>query len=66
MVCVDVVAGYLPDGLAVRIPGSHPGGPGSTPGQGAYFFSIPLSVSLERQSATTITTYDACLPPVCL
>ncbi len=29
---------HLPDGLAVRIPGSHPGGPGSTPGQGARIF----------------------------
>lgn len=26
--------GYLPHGLAVRIPGFHPGGPGSTPGMG--------------------------------
>ena len=25
----------VPDGLAVRIPGSHPGGPGSTPGLGS-------------------------------
>ena len=29
------VGGRVPDGLAVRIPGFHPGGPGSTPGQGA-------------------------------
>ncbi|VDO02954.1 unnamed protein product [Rodentolepis nana] len=29
----------VPDGLAVRIPGFHPGGPGSTPGQGAAFWS---------------------------
>uniref|UniRef100_A0A5K3G1Y9 Uncharacterized protein n=1 Tax=Mesocestoides corti TaxID=53468 RepID=A0A5K3G1Y9_MESCO len=28
----------VPDGLAVRIPGFHPGGPGSTPGQGASPF----------------------------
>ena len=28
----------LPYGLAVRIPGSHPGGPGSTPGVGTYLF----------------------------
>ena len=25
---------WLPYGLAVRIPGFHPGGPGSTPGMG--------------------------------
>ena len=28
----------VPDGLAVRIPGSHPGGPGSTPGLGICFY----------------------------
>ena len=27
----------IPDGPAVRIPGSHPGGPGSTPGLGMTF-----------------------------
>ena len=33
-------AGQIPYGLAVRIPGFHPGGPGSTPGMGtaAPFF----------------------------
>ena len=30
---------HVPDGLAVRILGSHPGGPGSTSGQGA---SVPF------------------------
>ncbi len=34
----------IPDGLAVRIPGFHPGGPGSTPGQGARLFPPPLSI----------------------
>ena len=29
--------GSVPDGLGVRIPDSHPGGPGSIPGQGAFF-----------------------------
>ncbi len=29
----------LPYGLAVRIPGFHPGGPGSTPGMGRYVFA---------------------------
>ena len=27
----------FPYGLAVRIPGFHPGGPGSTPGMGNFF-----------------------------
>ena len=27
----------IPYGLAVRIPGFHPGGPGSTPGMGTQF-----------------------------
>ena len=27
----------IPDGLGVRIPGFHPGGPGSIPGLGASF-----------------------------
>ena len=30
----------IPYGLAVRIPGFHPGGPGSTPGVGILFFSV--------------------------
>ena len=30
----------LPYGLAVRIPGFHPGGPGSTPGMGTSFFNF--------------------------
>ena len=37
-----ILAGQIPYGLAVRIPGFHPGGPGSTPGMGtaASFFSF--------------------------
>ena len=31
----------IPYGLAVRIPGFHPGGPGSTPGMGILFFKCP-------------------------
>ena len=27
----------IPDGLGVRIPGFHPGGPGSIPGLGDFF-----------------------------
>ena len=30
----------LPYGLVVRIPGFHPGGPGSIPGVGTWFFSL--------------------------
>ena len=33
----------LPYGLAVRIPGFHPGGPGSTPGMGTlYLFFLNM------------------------
>ena len=32
----------FPDGLGVRIPDSHSGGPGSIPGQGAFFHSFFL------------------------
>ena len=28
---------HVPDGLGVRIPGFHPGGPGSIPGLGVTF-----------------------------
>ena len=33
----------LPYGLVVRIPGFHPGGPGSIPGVGTYFCLIIVS-----------------------
>ena len=33
----------IPCGLAVRIPGFHPGGPGSTPGIGIHFLSVQTS-----------------------
>ena len=36
----------LPHGLAVRIAGSHPAGPGSTPGGGTQTFLIFLVESL--------------------
>ena len=32
----------LPYGLAVRIPGFHPGGPGSTPGMGKNILSFGI------------------------
>ena len=33
----EVTTKHVPDGLGVRIPGFHPGGPGSIPGLGALF-----------------------------
>ena len=33
----------VPYGLAVRIPGFHPGGPGSTPGMGISIFDFASS-----------------------
>ena len=33
---------HIPDGLGVRIPGFHPGGPGSIPGLGVLFRYILL------------------------
>ena len=32
-----VLENPFPDGLGVRIPGFHPGGPGSIPGLGVFF-----------------------------
>ena len=32
---------YLPFGLVVRIPGFHPGGPGSIPGMGNFLVHSP-------------------------
>ena len=37
-----VATQLFPYGLAVRIPGFHPGGPGSTPGMGSAFFFLRL------------------------
>ena len=57
-VCVAQHLSGLPCGLVVRIPGFHPGGPGSIPGMGSLFAlfvhhslsplstAIPLSPSL--------------------
>lgn len=39
--------GYLPHGLAVRIPGFHPGGPGSTPGMGTRLLFFRCLLRLE-------------------
>ena len=34
MIWRKLATGLIPDGLGVRIPGFHPGGPGSIPGLG--------------------------------
>ena len=41
--CFIIVLRGIPYGLAVRIPGFHPGGPGSTPGMGIHFLSLQTS-----------------------
>ena len=37
----------FPYGLAVRIPGFHPGGPGSTPGMEKHFNFLKISLYTE-------------------
>ena len=44
----------IPFGLVVRIPGFHPGGPGSIPGMGNFCF---LLLSLIVTIHNTITNY---------
>ena len=42
---IDMRVASVPDGLGVRIPGFHPGGPGSIPGLGEFLaLSFALSV----------------------
>ena len=43
----EVYTYEIPIGLVVRIPGFHPGGPGSIPGLGDFFFIFPLIKSLQ-------------------
>ena len=38
----------VPDGLGVRIPDSHSGGPGSIPGQGAFFAFESYALIIEQ------------------
>ena len=40
-------------GLVVRIPGSHPGGPGSIPGNGMYAFAIEGFARTEKKKMST-------------
>ena len=44
----------LPYGLAVRIPGFHPGGPGSTPGMGNLFTFISIIILVESHVMMTV------------
>ena len=48
--------GVVPYGLAVRIPGFHPGGPGSTPGMGTFFVfcKIELHIVLDVGDSNTL------------
>ena len=46
----------LPYGLAVRIPGFHPGGPGSTPGMGTFFFFFFFAALLFYYTALKACT----------
>ena len=41
-------------GLVVRIPGSHPGGPGSIPGNGIFFSKISTRMGFEPTRAEPI------------
>ena len=38
---------YIPFGLVVRIPGFHPGGPGSIPGMGTFSWEVNNAVSIS-------------------
>ena len=53
-----LLAGQIPYGLAVRIPGFHPGGPGSTPGMGTaasfFFFLFSLKKTLDHTPVNTV------------
>ena len=47
--CVDI-----PYGLVVRIPGFHPGGPGSIPGVGTSFFFFFFLISITQAPAVLL------------
>ena len=59
----------IPDGLGVRIPGFHPGGPGSIPGLGEFFSTkmaifgqkwlfMGFIIVLEIPSSQMLLLYD--------
>ena len=41
----------FPDGLGVRIPGFHPGGPGSIPGLGVFFELAIIFAKICREKS---------------
>ena len=49
---LDPVSGHthhsIRYGLVVRIPGSHPGGPGSIPGNGTNFFQLAFNLKDKK------------------
>ena len=56
MKSVDIVPKTLglqvPDGLGVRIPGFHPGGPGSIPGLGEFLYPRVINEEGENKFST--------------
>ena len=51
---ISLSASEVRYGLVVRIPGSHPGGPGSIPGNGNFFSKIPTRMGFEPTRAEPI------------
>ena len=45
----------FPDGLGVRIPDSHSGGPGSIPGQGDFFVEFYKLVQIKYYQIVCLT-----------
>ena len=44
-------------GLVVRIPGSHPGGPGSIPGNGIFFSHVSFALPTKIHDEDGIRTH---------
>ena len=57
----------FPYGLAVRIPGFHPGGPGSTPGMGRkyVFFFFNYLVTLPKNFSRLLQNVRYCAKTGC-
>ena len=45
----------FPDGLGVRIPDSHSGGPGSIPGQGDFFAKFYKLIQIKYYQIVCLT-----------
>ena len=56
-----VTINFIPDGLGVRIPDSHSGGPGSIPGQGELFSSNFESTCSGRYSGSRSLGRSGCI-----